>query len=179
MDAAIAAHCTATGRVLLAHASPEALEDYISRVRFLSYTRYTITDVQQVRELLTRVRRDGYAINDQEFVTGSTGIAAPVFSAEGNVAAAINLGTLTSRYVERREELLAYAAFHGGPDQPRTWLPKLKRSKPAKSVQDAVSHVGVARKTRRNRYDSAEGPAHLVLLKELEPTTLLLRFPSI
>lgn len=106
MDAAIATHCTATGRVLLAHAPSEALEDYISRVRFLSYTRYTITDIKQVRELLARVRRDGYAINDQEFVTGSTGIAAPLFDAQGDVVAAINLGTLTSRYVERREELL-------------------------------------------------------------------------
>lgn len=106
MDAAITAHCTATGRVLLAHAPAEALEDYLSRVRFLSYTRYTITDVKQIREVLAKVRRDGYAINDQEFVTGSTGIAAPLFGAEGNVIAALNLGTLTSRYVERREELL-------------------------------------------------------------------------
>lgn len=106
MDAAIVTHCTATGRVLLAHAPAETLDDYISRVRFLSYTRYTITDVKQVRDLLARVRRDGYAINDQEFVTGSTGIAAPLFNAQGDVVAAINLGTLTSRYVERREELL-------------------------------------------------------------------------
>ncbi|WP_245512710.1 IclR family transcriptional regulator [Rhizobium sp. BK376] len=106
MDAAIAAHCTATGRVLLAHAPAEARDAYLSRVRFLSYTRYTITDVEQLREVLIRVRRDGYAINDQEFITGSTGIAAPIFDAEGNAIAAINLGTLTSRYVERREELL-------------------------------------------------------------------------
>ncbi|WP_246664986.1 IclR family transcriptional regulator [Neorhizobium sp. P12A] len=106
MDAAITAHCTATGRVLLAHAPAEARDAYLSRVRFLSYTRYTITDVEQLREVLIRVRRDGYAINDQEFITGSTGIAAPIFDAEGNAIAAINLGTLTSRYVERREELL-------------------------------------------------------------------------
>jgi DNA-binding IclR family transcriptional regulator len=106
MDAAITAHCTATGRVLLAHALPEARDAYLSRVRFLSYTRYTITDVKELREVLARVRRDGYAINDQEFITGSTGIAAPIFDAEGNAIAAINLGTLTSRYVERREELL-------------------------------------------------------------------------
>lgn len=106
MDAAITAYCTATGRVLLAHAPQQALEDYLSRIQFLSYTRYTVTDISQIRELLAKVRRDGYAINDQEFITGSTGIAAPVFDGTGNVVAALNLGTLTSRYIERREALL-------------------------------------------------------------------------
>ncbi|AYG62806.1 IclR family transcriptional regulator [Rhizobium jaguaris] len=106
MDAAISAYCTATGRVMLAYAPQPTVEDYLSRVRFLSYTRYTITELQDIRDILAKVRRDGYAINDQEFVTGSTGIAAPLFDANGNVVAALNLGTLTSRYVERREALL-------------------------------------------------------------------------
>ncbi len=106
MDAAISAYCTATGRVLLAHAPTPALEAYLERVRFLSYTRYTVTDTGQIRTILAKVRRDGYAINDQEFITGSTGIAAPIFDGDGNAVAAINLGTLTSRYVERRDELL-------------------------------------------------------------------------
>ncbi|NTG50909.1 IclR family transcriptional regulator [Agrobacterium rhizogenes] len=107
LDAAIVAYCTAMGRVLLAHAPQQTLEDYLSRVQFLSYTPYTITNVQEIRNILIKVRQDGYAINDQEFVTGSTGIAMPVFDATGNVAAALNLGTLTSRYIERHEALLS------------------------------------------------------------------------
>ncbi|EJK81295.1 IclR family transcriptional regulator [Agrobacterium rhizogenes] len=107
LDAAIVAYCTAMGRVLLAHAPQQALEDYLSRVQFLSYTPYTITNVEEIRYILVKVRRDGYAVNDQEFVTGSTGVATPVFDATGNVAAALNLGTLTSRYIERHEALLS------------------------------------------------------------------------
>lgn len=107
LDAAIVAYCTAMGRVLLAHAPQQTLEDYLSRVQFLSYTPYTITNVQEIRNILIKVRQDGYAINDQEFVTGSTGIAMPVFDATGNVVAALNLGTLTSRYFERHEALLS------------------------------------------------------------------------
>jgi DNA-binding IclR family transcriptional regulator len=106
LDAAIAAYCTATGRVLLAHTPKDALDHYFARVQFLSYTRFTVTDVDRVREALQRVRRDGYAINDQEFVTGSTGVAAPVFDGSGAVVAALNLGAPTIRYVQRREELL-------------------------------------------------------------------------
>jgi IclR family pca regulon transcriptional regulator len=107
LDAAIVAYCTAMGRVLLAHAPQQTLDDYLSRVRFLSYTPYTITDLQEIRGILMKVRQDGYAVNDQEFVTGSTGIAMPVFDATGNVVAALNLGTLTSRYIERHEALLS------------------------------------------------------------------------
>lgn len=106
LDAAIAAYCTATGRVLLAFTAKEALEHYLSRVQLLSYTRYTVTDIERIRDVLTRVRRDGYALNDQEFVTGSTGIAAPIFDGNGAVVAALNLGVPTVRYNERREGFL-------------------------------------------------------------------------
>jgi len=106
MDAAIVAYCTAMGRVLLAHAPRQTLEDYLSRVQFLSYTPYTITNLQEIRDILAKVRQDGYAVNDQEFVTGSTGIATPVFDASGKVVATLNLGILTSRYAARREAIL-------------------------------------------------------------------------
>jgi len=106
LDAAIAAYCTATGRVLLAFTPKEELEHYLSRVQLLSYTRYTVTDIERIREMLVKVRRDGYALNDQEFVTGSTGIAAPIFDGSGEVVAALNLGVPTVRYNERREGFL-------------------------------------------------------------------------
>ncbi|WP_245437451.1 MULTISPECIES: IclR family transcriptional regulator [Neorhizobium] len=106
LDAAIAAYCTATGRVLLAFTPKEALEHYLSRVQLLSYTRYTVTDIERIREMLVKIRRDGYALNDQEFVTGSTGIAAPIFDGNGAVVAALNLGVPTVRYNEQREGFL-------------------------------------------------------------------------
>ncbi|MBS9719679.1 IclR family transcriptional regulator [Tianweitania sp. BSSL-BM11] len=106
MDAAITPYCTATGRILLAHSSADVLESYLARVQFLTYTGYTVTDPAAFRRLLIKVRQDGYALNDQEFITGSTGIAAPIWNGDGHVIAALNLGTLTSRFVERRELLI-------------------------------------------------------------------------
>lgn len=106
LDAPIAAYCTATGRVLLAYASPDLVEAYFARVRILSYTGYTVTDPTRLRAILGKVRRDGYAVNDQEFITGSTGLAVPIFDSSGVVVAALNLGTLTSRFVQRREEFI-------------------------------------------------------------------------
>ena len=106
IDSPITAYCTATGRVLLAYASPEVVDEYFERVQILSYTPFTETDVVRLRQVLARVRRDGYALNEQEFITGSTGVAAPVFDAAGDVVAAINLGTLTTRFLARREQII-------------------------------------------------------------------------
>jgi len=106
LDSPIAAYCTATGRVLLAYAPPDVVEAYFARVQILSYTGFTVTELKRLRTILAKVRRDGYAVNDQEFITGSTGVAVPLFDADGSVVAALNLGTLTSRFVRRREELM-------------------------------------------------------------------------
>ena len=101
----IAVYCTATGRALLAFRSAEEIDNYLGRVSLLSYTRFTITDRQDLLTILAEVRERGYAVNDQEFVTGSTGVAAPVRDASGAVVAALNLGTLTTRFRERESEL--------------------------------------------------------------------------
>ena len=44
--------------------------------------------------LLDRVRRQGFAINDEEFVTGSTGIAAPVRDGSTTAAETLSAGNL-------------------------------------------------------------------------------------
>lgn len=106
LDSPIATYCTATGRVLLAHAPADVVEGYFARVQLLPYTAFTVTDRVRLRAILDQVRQDGYAVNDQEFITGSTGLAVPVFGAGGAVVAALNLGTLTSRFHARREALI-------------------------------------------------------------------------
>jgi DNA-binding IclR family transcriptional regulator len=107
LDSPAASYCTATGRVLLAYWEPAAVEAYLARTRLVAYTPFTITDPVRLRELLMQVRTEGVAVNDQEYIAGSSGIAAPVRDREGAVVAALNLGTLTVRFHERREEIVA------------------------------------------------------------------------
>jgi IclR family transcriptional regulator, pca regulon regulatory protein len=106
LDAAAASYCTAMGRVLLAYWEPAALEAYFVRTQLVGYTPFTVTDSGHLREIVAQVREEGVAVNDQEFVAGATGIAAPVRDREGEVAAALNLGTLTARFHARREEII-------------------------------------------------------------------------
>ncbi len=106
LDVPAASYCTAMGRVLLAHWEPASVEGYLTRTRLVAYTPFTVTDPERLREILARVRQEGVAVNDQEFVAGASGIAAPVHDREGEVTAALNLGTPTARFHMRREEIV-------------------------------------------------------------------------
>src|SRR6266576_2488923 len=86
------AFCTSIGRVLLANLPPEEMEALLSRIEFARYTDRTLASVEQIRKVLRSVRRDGYAIVDQELELGLRSMAVPVQNHMGRVVAAINVG---------------------------------------------------------------------------------------
>lgn len=107
LAAPTAVYCTASGRILLAHAGQEAIEAYLECTSLVAHTPFTVTDPARLREILAAVRRDGIAMSNQEFVFGSTGVAAPVRNREGEVIAALNLGTVTIRFELKKAALIA------------------------------------------------------------------------
>ncbi len=86
------AFCTSKGRVLLANLSPEELESVLPTVEFTRYTDRTVTSVEKLRQVLTAVREEGYAIIDQELELGLRSMAVPVRNPAGRVVAAISVG---------------------------------------------------------------------------------------
>ena len=50
-----------------------------------------------MREALESVRRNGYAINDQELEIGLRSIAVPIEAPDGRVVAALNVGVQAAR----------------------------------------------------------------------------------
>ena len=107
LAAPTAVYCTAAGRVLLAYAGEEAIDAYLGQAAFVAHTPYTVTEPARLREILAAARRDGVAMSNQEFVLGSTGLAAPVRNREGQVIAALNLGTVTIRFEPKKATLVA------------------------------------------------------------------------
>jgi IclR family transcriptional regulator, pca regulon regulatory protein len=91
------AHATSMGRVLLAGMSPEDLDKYLNENDFETFTARTVTDPDRLREIVREVRRQGYAITDQELEEGLRSIAAPIHGSGGAVIAAINLSGHASR----------------------------------------------------------------------------------
>jgi IclR family pca regulon transcriptional regulator len=91
------AHATAMGRVLLAHLPPAELDAYLETTELVPMLPRTITDPDEFRAELRRVREDGYALVNQELEEGLVAIAVPVRDRTGRVRAAINLSTHIGR----------------------------------------------------------------------------------
>jgi IclR family transcriptional regulator, pca regulon regulatory protein len=85
------AYCTSMGRILLAYLPTEQLEQYFTRVVLTPHTPRTITSVEKLRLILRNIRRNGYALCDQEYEIGLRSLAVPVFSSNGRAVATINL----------------------------------------------------------------------------------------
>ena len=91
------AYATSMGRVMLAGLQPEELDALLERTELRRLSARTITDEQKLRAELTRVRRQGWAIVDQELEEGLRSVAAPIRDRGGRVVAAVNLSAHASR----------------------------------------------------------------------------------
>ena len=91
------APCTSMGRVLLAAADPAARTQLLRRVKLQRYTEHTITDRKVLAAELEAIRRQGYAIVDQELELGLRSCAVPMKGPDGRVIAALNVGVHASR----------------------------------------------------------------------------------
>lgn len=83
------AHCTSTGKVLLAF-NRTYLQETISR-GLSKQGPNTITEVNMLKQELEDVREKGYAISINENDTSTYAIAAPIKSYSGETIAAVNL----------------------------------------------------------------------------------------
>lgn len=82
-------HCSAPGKVLLAHLPEPELNEVLPRVSFQRLTPHTITDETVFRKELAQVRKDGYGADLEEYAMGGICVAAPVFDVFGSAVAAI------------------------------------------------------------------------------------------
>jgi DNA-binding IclR family transcriptional regulator len=83
-------HSIASGKILLA-SKPEREIMRLVRAGLPRYTERTITELEPLLEELARVRRRGYATAFGEFDPGLNAVAAPVYDARGQVAAAVDV----------------------------------------------------------------------------------------
>jgi IclR family transcriptional regulator, pca regulon regulatory protein len=91
------AYCTSMGRILLAALPEEQLTSHLKDARVKALTPKTITDKRLLREIIVRIRTDGFALTDEELELGLRSIAVPVRSRNGRVVAAMNIGVHAAR----------------------------------------------------------------------------------
>ena len=85
------AHATSKGRVLLANLPDAELAAYFARSGIARYTDQTVVDEQELRAILTHIRRQGWAIVDQQLEPGLCSVAAPIVDGNGRVGAALSV----------------------------------------------------------------------------------------
>ncbi|MPY56862.1 IclR family transcriptional regulator domain-containing protein [Streptomyces spongiae] len=91
------AHVTSVGRVILAHLPDEEIDRRLARADLRPLTARTLVSPEPLRAELRRVRRQGYAVVDQELEEGLRSVAAPVRDRDGEVVAAVNIPVAAGR----------------------------------------------------------------------------------
>jgi DNA-binding IclR family transcriptional regulator len=99
-------HCTGVGKALLAYQAEAPQAQLLRTLGLERHTAHTITSPAQFRKELTRIREQGYALDNEEAVIGLRCVAAPIFNHEGQVLAAFSVaGPATRITLERVPEL--------------------------------------------------------------------------
>lgn len=103
------AHCTSQGKVMLAHLSQQDLRDFVRTYGLKAYTGNTLTRFAALRAELERVRRQGYAVDNEEFEEGLKCVGAPVRDHSGTVVGAISIAGPASRLGRDRVPALVHS----------------------------------------------------------------------
>lgn len=112
-------HSTASGKVLLAHLSPERRSELIAEARLARMTPRTLTSKKKLEAALAETREQGYAITVEEYEAGLNAVAAPVRSRDGETVAALTASGPAFRFTEERMHEVAPALVAGAEELSR------------------------------------------------------------
>lgn len=114
IGAALDAHCSAVGKVLLAQCDPGEIERNITNKPLRRLTPSTITNPAALAQELRAVQRSGCAFDVGEAVTEVHCVAAPVRDDMGVVVAAVSVSVPASRFVPAQAEFKNAVIAAGG-----------------------------------------------------------------
>jgi DNA-binding IclR family transcriptional regulator len=132
----VPAHCSASGKVFLAQMTPAQRHRLLAHAPLDRYTAKTVTDADALEREVARVRKDGYALDDEEFLPGllCIAMAVPSDGARSNLCVAIQAPVMRASI-----------------ETARRWLPALKRAARALSAIDAGAAAPVRAAPRSKR----------------------------
>jgi IclR family acetate operon transcriptional repressor len=102
-------HCTALGKAILSRMEITAQEEALKNVHFEHTTSKAILNMAQLRRDLSQCAARGYALDDEESVTGARCIGAAILDARGSVVGAISVSGPVARINRDRLPLFARA----------------------------------------------------------------------
>ncbi len=91
-------HSTALGKAILANFDQNEIQSILVDYKFTAVTPKTIVDLDKFLAELEKVKKDGYAVDEQENELGGRCIAAPIMDHTGKSIAAISISSPVQRF---------------------------------------------------------------------------------
>ena len=85
------AYCTSMGRVLLSGLDEPELDATLAASDIQAHTSKAVTDAKGLRKIIAQVRKQGWAVVDQELEVGLMSLSAPIRNRQNKIIAAINI----------------------------------------------------------------------------------------
>ena len=108
------AHCSATGKALLAYAPPEQVQHIASSLQ--RFTARTIVKADDLDTEIRAIRKRGYAVTRGEWHEAVSGLAAPIFQAPGVAAAAVGISGPSERLTQTKLRALGPIVMEAAKD---------------------------------------------------------------
>src|ERR1700731_918921 len=102
-------HGTALGKALAAFLPAEPRENILSAITFQPATPRTILNLLQFRQELEKIRRQGYAVDDEEAVQGARCVSAPILNSNREPIGAVSVSGPVTRVSPNQVAVLARA----------------------------------------------------------------------
>jgi DNA-binding IclR family transcriptional regulator len=103
----VPAHSTSLGKAIMAHLSEEKVREILEEKGMEKNTENTITSIDKFLAHLKKVKKQGYAVDDEEQEEDIRCIAGPIFNHRGEVVAAFSISAPITRMTESRMKELA------------------------------------------------------------------------
>ena len=94
-------YCSGMGKALMAFMPKENLNHLLDNITYIKHTKNTIVEQSMIMKALDRIKKEGYSIDDEEYVDGLICFGAPIFSFNGRPIAAISIACPKYRYDEK------------------------------------------------------------------------------
>jgi len=91
-------HCTASGKMYLSSLVPSHLARYLAAADLTAHTGNTITDPKRLQDEIATIRRQGYALDREEFMTDMIALAVPIADPQGRLMATLSFHAPTQRF---------------------------------------------------------------------------------
>jgi IclR family acetate operon transcriptional repressor len=102
-------HATATGKSLLCYEKWEVVQELLQKPMY-KFTKKTITSPDKFKLELEKVRKIGFAVDDEELTEDVRCAAAPIFDFSGSVTACIGMSGPSSRINSERLSVIGQLA---------------------------------------------------------------------